>query len=720
MSSFKNLVNAVMKHGNSVIREDSPPGFKGTVKAMKDEGEVDNPYALAWWMKNKGYKSHKKASGAAKEKIGEAIRVWHPTHGTGVVNEIGESYINITWDNLQTRALLSANLPFSQAKYLSRLREEYSSKPSDVDYDSDKDSNDDDSEKPKHHKKKKAMKKDKEKIEEGMVSIGMSGIGGTIRPSTSDDLDLDSLTLADLMLEDEKESDSNEYSRKSSNSNGKKSSKRRSDYVNVPPPSDTVLTNQEKQPKYRPEPLSTHAGFEDATNGLEPDGDYGTDLLPVDAPEVPKVRDIDDTGNRKNTRKSGEGEDTHEASDKNIDFDGDKPEEDEDNQMKKKKYESNKFDLTANDLGLTESQHGEGSSGYAECAGDFDENYGEDDMSETHDVASGEVALTPDFMHKLFTAISTQSPDDSTLQALCDGLKSVSQETGETLDVSDWDAVKEKASEAYGGGSDAAVDDEVDSEPDAEMNAPEPELEPGADEHEDDAYFEELEDDDYDYEEDRAEGDGGIAGSEAGEEHEGKIKMMDKKKGKGSSGDRDDKNPGKEQRMKQRRDQRKSKQQGRYMEDGSSGTPVGQGSNKGPGGGGTTDLSKPKTYKGKALGTQTGSGPGGGSTSNDGQKPSPKGGSNLLPANDKGNQLGAAENPFSKGKENPRRQKALAAEARKRNNKKKLDEAIMLGMNSIPHIGGGGRNPEIPDDAYDDTDELKMIKRRAGMENWWK
>jgi len=50
------------------IAEVSPPGFKGTVKAMKKRhrGEIDNPWALAWHMKNKGYKSHKKASGADK------------------------------------------------------------------------------------------------------------------------------------------------------------------------------------------------------------------------------------------------------------------------------------------------------------------------------------------------------------------------------------------------------------------------------------------------------------------------------------------------------------------------------------------------------------------------------------------------------------------------------------------------------------------------------
>ena len=51
------------------LDEVSPPGFEGTVKAMKKRhsDKIDNPWALAWWMKNKGYKSHKKADGTNKE-----------------------------------------------------------------------------------------------------------------------------------------------------------------------------------------------------------------------------------------------------------------------------------------------------------------------------------------------------------------------------------------------------------------------------------------------------------------------------------------------------------------------------------------------------------------------------------------------------------------------------------------------------------------------------
>jgi hypothetical protein len=49
------------------VSEVAPPGFEGTVKAMKKHKDIDNPWALAWSMKNKGYKSHKKADGTMKK-----------------------------------------------------------------------------------------------------------------------------------------------------------------------------------------------------------------------------------------------------------------------------------------------------------------------------------------------------------------------------------------------------------------------------------------------------------------------------------------------------------------------------------------------------------------------------------------------------------------------------------------------------------------------------
>lgn len=41
------------------IQGKAAPGFEGTVKHMKKHPEIDNPYALSYWMKDKGYHSHK-------------------------------------------------------------------------------------------------------------------------------------------------------------------------------------------------------------------------------------------------------------------------------------------------------------------------------------------------------------------------------------------------------------------------------------------------------------------------------------------------------------------------------------------------------------------------------------------------------------------------------------------------------------------------------------
>jgi len=46
------------------LDEASPEGFEGTVKAMKKHKDIDNPYALAHYMKKKGYKSHKNPDGS--------------------------------------------------------------------------------------------------------------------------------------------------------------------------------------------------------------------------------------------------------------------------------------------------------------------------------------------------------------------------------------------------------------------------------------------------------------------------------------------------------------------------------------------------------------------------------------------------------------------------------------------------------------------------------
>ena len=58
---------AVKKEEVETVDEVAPPGFEGTVKAMKKHKDIDNPFALAWSMKNKGYQSHKNSDGTQKE-----------------------------------------------------------------------------------------------------------------------------------------------------------------------------------------------------------------------------------------------------------------------------------------------------------------------------------------------------------------------------------------------------------------------------------------------------------------------------------------------------------------------------------------------------------------------------------------------------------------------------------------------------------------------------
>lgn len=47
--------------GCEEVSEVSPKGWEGSVKAMKKYPQIDNPWALAYYMKKKGYKSHKGA-----------------------------------------------------------------------------------------------------------------------------------------------------------------------------------------------------------------------------------------------------------------------------------------------------------------------------------------------------------------------------------------------------------------------------------------------------------------------------------------------------------------------------------------------------------------------------------------------------------------------------------------------------------------------------------
>jgi hypothetical protein len=58
MAHYK-MSKADARRQASSVGEVAPPGWEKTIKAMKKHDEIDNPFALANWMKNKGMKSHK-------------------------------------------------------------------------------------------------------------------------------------------------------------------------------------------------------------------------------------------------------------------------------------------------------------------------------------------------------------------------------------------------------------------------------------------------------------------------------------------------------------------------------------------------------------------------------------------------------------------------------------------------------------------------------------
>ncbi len=48
------------------LDEVAPKNWEGTVKAMKKHPEISNPYALSYWLRSRGAKSHYTKSGKHK------------------------------------------------------------------------------------------------------------------------------------------------------------------------------------------------------------------------------------------------------------------------------------------------------------------------------------------------------------------------------------------------------------------------------------------------------------------------------------------------------------------------------------------------------------------------------------------------------------------------------------------------------------------------------
>ena len=58
------------------VREVSPPDWEGTIKKMKKDKNIDNPWALAWYMKNKGYTPHATEQEWIQNSGSESFKVW--------------------------------------------------------------------------------------------------------------------------------------------------------------------------------------------------------------------------------------------------------------------------------------------------------------------------------------------------------------------------------------------------------------------------------------------------------------------------------------------------------------------------------------------------------------------------------------------------------------------------------------------------------------------
>ena len=44
---------------NKVAEGVAPPGWEKSIKKMKRAGDVDNPWALSWWLRKRGAKPHR-------------------------------------------------------------------------------------------------------------------------------------------------------------------------------------------------------------------------------------------------------------------------------------------------------------------------------------------------------------------------------------------------------------------------------------------------------------------------------------------------------------------------------------------------------------------------------------------------------------------------------------------------------------------------------------
>jgi hypothetical protein len=87
-SELKEKLRDIIRQEKKSIKEKSPEGWEDTVKAMKDEPDIDNPWALAHWMDKEGYKSHKESVNESKQKFVVGKEKFSPD-----VKKEGDQYI---------------------------------------------------------------------------------------------------------------------------------------------------------------------------------------------------------------------------------------------------------------------------------------------------------------------------------------------------------------------------------------------------------------------------------------------------------------------------------------------------------------------------------------------------------------------------------------------------------------------------------------------------
>jgi len=431
---------------------------------------------------------------------------------------------------------------------------------------------------------------------------------------------------------------------------------------NVPEPEDSVLTTGDQAGNEKIAPLSTEAGASAAHDSPYPDGDMADDT-PEDAPGTPDYDNIDDGGNEREAATGVEpsadlsGSSKSTKSSDSYNFSDSDSDSSSDSDDSDKDEEKDEVDESKLSWEDIGLQIDE------ECGCGGEEGYGigmyddEPSMTNEDEGSVAGVAMSRDLLDRLLKDVRDQQPDDDKLGYICSGIEAAASEKGSELGVEDIQMIMGEIKEAFSG-QDVDNDGDVGAEP--VDNAPEAG-------QQDDEYASDEEDSPTSVGfEDKAEGDGEEAGPEGGEEHEGKTKLMDK----------DDANE-----------------------------TVGASGSTGPTGGFGNEKND-KAVKPVNQNSTKGSGPGGSNTDNYGQDGSipavPKGSSRATPGaplTPEGN--GKTVDPISEGKQ-------------------QVDEAMVaVGMAAIGNVyRGGADGPEI--DPADPDAELKMIRRRAGLPNWWK